>query len=238
MLIKLKAKFAFCFNQGCVPNWTVNDSAFTDRMLVFPCMSKFVDKEHPLWARKLADPELAENRWIFPKVLDMVETVLKPDAAGITRWLIRGYDKLQMTEGAFTKLPAIMTDFKTGMLSLTGPLREWLLVQMEDLGPDVAPEGMLGIPRINLRSVYNMYVDKRIGPPGRKVTMLELYDSIRVLVDGVQKTAPNFIYTPSRTNPTERMMGSYWVLRWRLRIEEGDVDLPNPGYNRGASGFH
>jgi hypothetical protein len=237
-VVKVRAKFMFCFNEGCVPHWDTGDKAFTDRMLVFPCMSKFVDPDHPFWLRKLRAPDLPENRWIFPKVLDVVERVLKPDVAGITRWLIKGHDRLRADPGAFSKLPAAMTDFKTGMLSLTGELREWLLVQMEYLGSDAQRDGDFGLPHVNLYQVYLRYVDKRRGPPGKKLKMLDLYESIRVLVDGVHKAVPDFRYTPSRTNPTEKMAGMYRVMRWKLRDEEEEGDAPNPGYNRGASGFH
>jgi hypothetical protein len=199
-------------------------------------MSKFVDKEHPLWARHEAHPDLPENKWIFRKVLDMVEKELKPDAAGITRWLIRGYDKLKVTEGAFTKLPAVMVDFKAGMLSLTSSLREWLLGQMEDLGADCPDEpGGLGPQRIDLLAVWKLYNDKRHGPLGQKISRLELFDSIRVLVDGVQKTHPNWTYIPSRTNPSERAAGTFYVKKWRLQGEDNEEDH---GFNRGMSGFH
>jgi hypothetical protein len=144
---------------------------------------------------------------------------------------------LKANPGVFSRLPPVMTDFKTTMISLTGPLKEWLLVQLEYVGANSATRDAFGnIKIVNLRLVHARYVDRRHGPPGKKLGMLQLFESIRMLVDGPHKADPDYLVTPNVFSPNDPLTSDYQVRRWRLREVEDDA-RDDRGL-RGASGFH
>jgi hypothetical protein len=186
-------------------------------MLVLPMRAKFVSPDSPEMLKAASTP--GTDTFTYPWVQNFTATVLEPNAPGIMRWLIKGYDALMSNpvpadalEDA--ALPPSMLEFKVALLYMTPELMAWLSEALEE-----EPDEDMQQNRMNLEGLWADYqaIPDKAKPTKQKITRVRFMEAVRLMVDRGNSTGA-YLEVPAVNGKVAR----YYAVGWRRRLAQQD----------------